>query len=275
MGTISTTDTWMAGSIGAQQINSSEARPGQKETDNVSNIQPQGTNPYEQAPLQQPRKKHTLRNVLLISGACLVGMVGCSVAVAAGSSGGNTAAPAAGTTAPASKTEAPKTTAPKPKSAPAPATKQSDEDKFVAIVQKASAEGQSADNDLKAGLIMKKRDKAICGLGGTKITNWTGTVKLLDSNGDGDGVLAVELADGVVVTTWNNAFSDIGSDTLIKNEKLMDRLAGMSEGDKVTFSGQFIRGSDAGVCRDVQGLTKIGKLQEPEFTFRFSDVKAA
>jgi hypothetical protein len=35
------------------------------------------------------------------------------------------------------------------------------------------------------------------------------------------------------------------------------------------------RGSDAGVCRDVQGLTKIGKLQEPEFTFRFSDVKAA
>ena len=209
--------------------------------------------------------------MLLISGACLVGMVGCSVAVAAGSGGGNTAAPAAGTTAPASKTEAPKTTAPKPKSAP-PRDQAVRRGNVVAIVQKASAEGQSADNDLKAGLIMKKRDKAICGLGGTKITNWTGTVKLLDSNGDGDGVLAVELADGVVVTTWNNAFSDIGSDTLIKNEKLM-RLAGMSEGDKVTFSGQFIRGSDAGVCRDVQGLTKIGKLQEPEFTFRFSDVK--
>ena len=240
----------------------------------MSNIEPQGPNPYEQGSFVQPKKKHTLRNVLLISGACLVGLVGCSVAVAASSSGGDSAAPVSGSTAPAPKTEAPKAkSAPKP--APARAMKQSDEDKFVAIVQKASADGQSADNDLKAGRIMKKRDKAMCGLGGNKITNWTGTVKLLDSNGDGDGVLAVELADGVVVTTWNNAFSDIGSDTLIKNEKLMDRLAEMSEGDKVTFSGQFIRGSEAGICRDVQGLTKIGKLQEPEFTFRFSDVKAA
>jgi hypothetical protein len=248
----------------------------------VSNIQPQGPNPYGQGPFvpQPVKKKHTLRNVLLISGACLVGMVGCGAVVAANApdlaaKDVAASAPAASSSEPVKPKPAPKVEARKPATTPKPAPKQSAEDKFVAIVQKASVDGESADNDLKAGRVMKKRDKAICGLGGTKITNWTGTVKLLDSNGDGDGVLAVELADGVVVTTWNNAFSDIGSDTLIKNEKLMDRLAEMSEGDEVTFSGRFLRGSDAGVCRDVQGLTKLGKLQEPEFTFRFSDVKAA
>ena len=241
----------------------------------MSNIQPQGPNPYEQGPFVAAEEEaHAAQRAadqrrvpgrhgrLRRRGRCQLRRwrrrrAGIGRIDSAGPS------------------RSPEGRSPQPKPAPARAPKQSDEDKFVAIVQKASADGQSADNDLKAGRIMKKRDKAICGLGGTKITNWTGTVKLLDSNGDGDGVLAVELADGVVVTTWNNAFSDIGSDTLIKNEKLMDRLAEMSEGDKVTFSGQFIRGSDAGVCRDVQGLTKIGKLQEPEFTFRFSDVKAA
>lgn len=149
----------------------------------------------------------------------------------------------------------------------------SDEAEFIAIVQKGIAAGESADNDLKVGLAMKKRDRAICKLDVTKPKDWTGTITTLDSNGDGDGILTLELADGISVGTWNNAFSDINDNTLIKSSKLLDRLSEMSEGEQVTFSGSFIKESET--CIANKGLTKVGKLMRPEFVFRFSAVKAS
>lgn len=149
----------------------------------------------------------------------------------------------------------------------------SDEAEFITVVQKGIAGGESADNDLKVGLAMKKRDRAICKLDVTKPKDWTGTITTLDSNGDGDGILTVELADGISVATWNNAFSDITDNTLIKSSKLLDRLSEMSEGDQVTFSGSFIKDSET--CVANKGLTKVGKLMRPEFVFRFSAVKAS
>ena len=149
----------------------------------------------------------------------------------------------------------------------------SDEAEFITVVQKGIAGGESADNDLKVGLTMKKRDRAICKLDVTKPKDWTGTITTLDSNGDGDGILTVELADGISVGTWNNAFSDISDNTLIKSSKLLDRLSEMSEGDQVSFSGSFIKDSET--CVANKGLTKVGKLMRPEFVFRFSAVKAS
>jgi hypothetical protein len=147
-----------------------------------------------------------------------------------------------------------------------------DEAEFVAAVQEGIAAGESADNDLRVGVAMKKRDRAICKLDVTKPKDWTGTIKTLDSNGDGDGILVVELAEGISVGTWNNAFSDIDDNTLIKSSKLLDRLSEMSEGDEVTFSGSFLKDSET--CVSNKGLTKVGKLMRPEFVFRFSEVKA-
>lgn len=264
----------------------------------MSNTTPEPTSPYGPfgpVPPQQPvKKKHTLRNLLIIGGACLVGIVGCSAAVAGSGTPDTTTkveaaapapvepsteAPVEGDTTPAPAPKpVPKTVdkkaAPAPKSKPAPAPKQSTEDKFVAIVQKGIDDGNEASDDLKMGRVMKKRDKAVCNLHASKVRNWTGTVHTLDSNGDGDGVLSIELSDDIRVGTWNNALSDIGDNTLIKSDKLMDRLAEMEEGQEVTFSGTFIKGENGG-CTNVKGLTKIGKLLDPEYVFKFSDVKAA
>ncbi len=149
----------------------------------------------------------------------------------------------------------------------------SSEAKLIKVVQTGIDDGNAVDNDLRRGRVMKQRDKAICKLHVVRVQNWTGTIDTLDSNGDGDGVLTVEIAAGVKLGTWNNALSDYEDHTLIKSEKLMDKLAEMSEGDKVTFSGTFITADDS--CIANKGLTKVGKLLDPEFVFRFSDVKAA
>jgi hypothetical protein len=142
----------------------------------------------------------------------------------------------------------------------------SKEKAFVKIVEKGIDQGDAADNDLKMGRAMKKRDKAVCSLHASTVHNWVGTVTTLDSNGDGNGILSVQLQGDIAVGTWNNAFSDAGDNTLIKSDKLMDRLADMDEGQTVKFSGTFIRSPDGG-CTYPKGLTKIGKLLEPEYVF--------
>ena len=146
------------------------------------------------------------------------------------------------------------------------------QEKFVSLVVKGQQDGNEANNDLQRGQVMKVRDKAVCAMKLAKVTNWHGTVKTLDSNTEGDGILAVELADDVAVGTWNNGFSDVGDETLIKSEELMNTLATLSEGDDVTFSGTFIKASEG--CVTNKGLTKRGKLLKPEFVFRFTAVKA-
>ena len=54
------------------------------------------------------------------------------------------------------------------------------------------------------------------------------------------------------------------------SSELFATVSSMSKGQEVRFSGSFLKG-DAG-CIGEQSMTLDGKLEDPEFTFKFSSV---
>lgn len=166
------------------------------------------------------------------------------------------------------------------KSAPEPTIQlPSDQSALISLVAEAQKNSRSAENDMQRGGIKAIRDKGICNLvrAGTlgKVKDWIGKVNTIDSNSDGLGVLDVEIADNVVVKTWNNSFSDFQANTLLKPESEIFQKASMLKvGQRVSFSGTFIRGDDDRECLKEGSLTLEGKLSEPEFIFKFSDIKS-
>lgn len=143
---------------------------------------------------------------------------------------------------------------------------------IVKAIVTAQAAADDAENDLQRGGVLRTRTRAICAaMDSMKVQNWTGQVSKLDANGDGKGVVSVEIADGAEVTTWNNSFSDIGDETLIEpDSKLFDQVMALEQDQLVKFSGTFFK--DDANCLKESSLTLTGSLSEPEFIFRFSSV---
>ncbi|WP_407114239.1 hypothetical protein [Bradyrhizobium sp. LMG 9283] len=158
--------------------------------------------------------------------------------------------------------------APPPPSVPVPY----DQSGFVRSISTAKTAYKTATNQLAAGGARNSRKQAICNvLQGQSATGWIGKIAQLSSNGDGKGVISIELAPDVHVATWNNALSDIGSRTLIEpTSSLFKSLAGMKRGDMVKFSGNFTS-SDVDCVRE-QSVTLDGSMTDPVFTMRFSSV---
>ena len=104
------------------------------------------------------------------------------------------------------------------------------------------------------------------------VTGWVGTVDEVGTTLGGDsGTLEVTLADGVSVATWNNGLSDGDDNTLIDPKSaLYDDLAGLSNGDSVTFSGSFL--PDDENCIDEQSVFEENSMKHPSFTFRFDSI---
>lgn len=212
-----------------------------------------------------------------------------------GSDAGTTATPARQTqTTQAAPTQAPTSSAPS-SSAPAteaPTTKSADptqepdpeseygnqpddQVQFVKAVTTAQEKAENADNDLKRGSALSTRNKALCKVlpSSGKVEDWTGKIASLDANGEGKGVVEIEIAPDVHIATWNNAFFDVSDNTLIEPGKLFDRLLEMETGQVVTFSGKLVDAGDT--CVNDSRLTLDGKLADPKFLFKFSDVKQA
>ncbi|WP_304164229.1 hypothetical protein [Lonsdalea britannica] len=148
------------------------------------------------------------------------------------------------------------------------------ETKFIEIVNNAISETSSAKNDMQRGGIKVRRDDAICkGLKKRTVSGWVGKVKTIDSNSDGKGIFEVEIAKDVALKTWNNAFSDVNYGTLIDpRSKLFGEASSLNVGDKVIFSGSFFRGDES--CIKESSMSLSGGLKEPEFIFKFTDIKA-
>lgn len=143
---------------------------------------------------------------------------------------------------------------------------------FVRAVVTAQREANRAADDLHEGAALSRRNAAICRIvGAGSVSNWVGRVSNLDANGSGKGILGIDLAPDVNVTTWNNELSDIGDNTLIGPGPLFNRVLKLHEGQLVRFSGQF-RPDLGGPCVNDSRLTLDGKVTTPEFIFRFSDV---
>lgn len=149
------------------------------------------------------------------------------------------------------------------------------ESSFIQTVVKAREDSQAAANDMQKGGIKAIRDRTLCNtLTSLAVSDWVGTVKTVDSNSDGKGVLAIEIAPDVLVKTWNNDLSDIGSNTLIEpGTAVFTAASAMKSGQLVSFSGNFLSGV-SGDCVSESSLTLDGKLQSPEFVFRFASVSS-
>ena len=150
------------------------------------------------------------------------------------------------------------------------------ERQFIEIISKAQKESRNADNDMMRGGIKNVRDKSMCSLfTNLSVENWIGKIKSLDANSDGKGVLEIEIAEDIVIKTWNNALSDTLDNTLLDpSSELFQSLSKMKNGKKVQFSGKFFNGNE-GDCIEESSLSLTGKINEPEFIFSFSEVSSS
>ena len=145
---------------------------------------------------------------------------------------------------------------------------------FINVVATAQRDSPQAENDMQRGGIKATRDEGICRVLASvqfRAQDWIGTVTKVDSNSDGKGVLAISASKNVRVETWNNDLSDIEDNTLIQpRTELFQRASLLREGQLVSFSGSFIPERED--CIKESSMTLRGKLDDPEFVFRFSSV---
>ena len=142
------------------------------------------------------------------------------------------------------------------------------------IVERAAKDYEGTSNELKGARVLRDRDADACkATGGSEVKSWVGTIHDVGATGDGDGYLEVEIAPTIVVQTWNNSLSDAFDDTLIpQSASFYDRLSDLDEGAKVVFSGRFIASDDS--CLDTANITKAFNAADPNFVFKFSNVRA-
>ena len=148
---------------------------------------------------------------------------------------------------------------------------------FTKVIVAARQAYDGASNDLAKGGQRPKRGKEICNaVRSRKVSNWVGTIYDLSTNSEGRGVLSVELEGDIWLSTWNNAFSDADSKTLIDPASpLFSTLAELAEGQKVVVSGSFLKDRGDGDCFEEKSLTINGSMEEPEFIFDFATIRPA
>jgi hypothetical protein len=148
--------------------------------------------------------------------------------------------------------------------------------RFDAIV-KIGQDAADGANEFQVVKARKARNSAICGLlpANKAVTGWLGTVHSAETTLGGDsGVLSLYIGDDIKASTWNNSLSDAFDHTLISPDSpLYDVLSNLNEGDKVVFSGSFIRDSKS--CISEQSLIDENGLLTPEFAFRFKSIRKA
>ena len=149
----------------------------------------------------------------------------------------------------------------------------SDQTRFIEAVTKARSQFIAAANELAAGGLRNSRQQAVCNaLQGNYVSGWIAKVADQSTNGDGKGVVTLELAPNLQVSTWNNAVSDFSDKTLIDPDtSLFKSLAAMRKGDTVRFSGDFFQ-SKVDCVREMS-VTLAGSMRSPVFVMRFSSIR--
>ncbi|MCA2372491.1 hypothetical protein ATU3B_12740 [Agrobacterium genomosp. 3 str. CIP 111-78] len=144
---------------------------------------------------------------------------------------------------------------------------------FIEAISDYKTRFDAAGNELQQRVLRDERRMAILkAVGGQlRADGWSGTLRTLETNGDGNAVVTVRIAPNIDLATWNNAISDVLHSTLIdKGTPLYASLVNMSAGDKVKVSGNFIRAEADGLFE--QSITIRGAMTAPEFLFKFTDI---
>jgi hypothetical protein len=131
---------------------------------------------------------------------------------------------------------------------------------------------EDSDNELKQRQVQAQRSRALRAAVPTlKVVNWVGEIRSIDTNSEGKAVLELNIGDDTKVSTWNNALSDIGDDTLIPlDSPIYAVLVNLEEGAKIRFSGTFFRDDEQGLKET--SLTFNGQMKTPNFLMRFSSI---
>lgn len=139
----------------------------------------------------------------------------------------------------------------------------------IAAVDAARQQYAAGSNDMAKGAARPARARAVCAALPNRVANgWIGGVDSLSTNGEGKGVLKLEIDRDIHVKTWNNSLSDIADKTLIDpSSNLFATASKLQEGQLVRFSGNFFD-SQTDCIRD-SSLSLSGSIRNPEFIFSF------
>tara|TARA_Y100000768_G_C23916823_1_gene652769 strand:+ start:276 stop:842 length:567 start_codon:yes stop_codon:yes gene_type:complete len=144
---------------------------------------------------------------------------------------------------------------------------------FVETINKYRKAFDPSSNDLKKNKLFRNRNEDLCGpsFNPYNITGWVGKIIEISTNLDGKGILVVEIERDIRIETWNNAFSDIMSDTLIEiDSNVYDQLIDLKEGEAIQFNGSFFSNDE---CVETQNLFMHKKIMKPSFTFKFTNLQ--
>lgn len=143
---------------------------------------------------------------------------------------------------------------------------------FLEVVSQFRERYRAAPNDMARGAERPARAAALCqAVRGGLVRDWIGTVAALSSTSDGRGAFTIRLEHGVTLSTWTNSFSDGADATLIPpGTALFQSAVALSPGQRVVFSGEFIRNRDD--CFRETSLSVAGGMHSPRFIFRFKGV---
>lgn len=145
---------------------------------------------------------------------------------------------------------------------------------FEGVIEKYVTAYKQAKNELLKSSIRSNR-RAELGkiINDFKIHNWTGTINKLSTNSEGKAILSIRITPDIEVKTWNNALSDIASNTLIEqNTQLYNQLMKLTVGQQVIFSGSFFNSDEDNVKET--SMTERGSMVNPEFLVKFTNVTA-
>lgn len=178
-------------------------------------------------------------------------------------------------------TSEPTPTTPRPTQTPEPTLTPTDryggydsqQREFVDAADMYREQWDSASTELQQSEAIRTRDAALCGIvpGGT-VDGWVGKIIEIGANNEGKAHVRIEIADNLVVQTWNNAFSDYADNTLIDpSAPFFSSLTTMEEGSLVRFSGSFVP-DGAGSCLKKANLTNVFYATDPNWIMSFSDI---
>lgn len=150
----------------------------------------------------------------------------------------------------------------------------SDQSQFIEMVEKFSKGFRNAKNELQQSALRDQRKTELSHLVRNRtVSSWVGTISKLDTNSEGKAVLYVQISPDIEIKTWNNALSDINSNTLIaKDSELYSSLFNLSRRQRVEFSGSFFD-SETDYIQETS-MTIQGSMRSPEFLFKFTSVKS-
>ena len=120
------------------------------------------------------------------------------------------------------------------------------------------------------GAIREKRIKAFSIFFDSNLcfANWVGTVKRLDTDKNGDALLAISIGAYIYVND--------GSKSIPMSNSLFDTVAEMEENDKVVLAGCFSKHNDTFADNwylFTHEKTENGAMTSPTFQGSYSDIK--